>query len=114
MPGLNRQNIFTKAVFPLDFGREGSIAMSGKRISGSGPCPDTRLATRGAWGGANAAMIAVFRTTELHPMKKTSNSSTTTAKATRTNKVSASGKKSTPSKSGNSNTNWAKKRQRRA
>ena len=29
MPGRHRQNIFTKAVFPLDFGRTGSIAMQG-------------------------------------------------------------------------------------
>ena len=44
-------------------------------------------------------MNAVFRTTEFHPMKKTSKSSTTTAKAIMTSKVSASGKTSTRGKS---------------
>ena len=29
MPRRHRQNIFTKAVFPLDFGRTGSIAVQG-------------------------------------------------------------------------------------
>ena len=51
-------------------------------------------------GVVQAAMSAVFSTTEFHPMKKTSNSSTTTAKAIKTSKVSASGKKSTRGKSG--------------
>ena len=41
--------------------------MSGKRIPGSGPRPDTRLAICGAWSGANATMSAVFRTTEFYP-----------------------------------------------
>ena len=44
-------------------------------------------------------MSAVFRTTETHPMKKTSKSSNTTAKATRTKKVPASGKKPSHGKS---------------
>ena len=67
-------------------------------MPGSSPCPDIRLATRGAWGGANTAMTALFRTTEFHLMKKTSNSSTTTVKTAKTNKASAPGKKSTRGK----------------
>ena len=82
--------------------------MQGSGYPRSGPCPDTRLATRGVWGGANAAMNAVFRTTEFHPMKKPSNSSTTTAKSTKTGKVSVSGKKSTPGKSAKSPAKVAK------
>ena len=108
MPGRHRQNIFTKAVFPLDFGRTGSIAVQGSGYRVRVPCPDTRLAIRGAWGGANAAMNAVFRTTEFRPMKKTSKSATTTVKATKTSKVSASGKKSTRGKSAKSPANVAK------
>jgi hypothetical protein len=47
----------------------------------------------------------VFRTTEFHPMKKSSNSSTTTAKAIKTSKVSASERKSTHGKSAKSRAN---------
>ena len=47
-------------------------------------------------------MNAVFRTTEFHPMKKPSNSSTTTAKSTKIGKVAASGIKSTHGKSAKS------------
>ena len=77
-------------------------------MPGSSPCPDIRLATRGAWGGANTAMTALFRTTEFHLMKKTSNSSTTTVKTAKTNKASAPGKKSTRGKSAKSPANMAK------
>ena len=110
MPGRHRQNIFTKAVFPLDFGRTGSIAVQGSGYPLSGPRPDKRLAIRGAWSGANAAMSAVFRTTEIHPMKKSANSVTTKAKATKKSKVVASGKKSTRGKSDKSPTNVANRR----
>ena len=85
--------------------------MQGSGYPRSGPRPDTRPAIRGAWGGASAAMSAVFRTTEFHLMKKSSNSSTTaakTAKATKTGKVSASGKKSTRGKSAKPPANVAK------
>ena len=81
--------------------------MSGKRIPGSGPRPDTRLATRGAWGGANAAMSAVFRTTDFHLMMKASKSSTTMAKTAKKSKVSAPGKMSTRGKSAKSSANVA-------
>ena len=103
-----RQNIFTMVVFPLDLRRTGSIAVQGSGILSSVPCPDTRLATRGAWGGANTAMTALFRTTEFHLMKKSSNSSTTTVKTAKTNKASAPGKKSTRGKSAKSPANVAK------
>ena len=55
-------------------------------------------------------MSAVFRTTEFSPMKKSSNSGTTTAKAIKTGKVSAPGKKSTRGKSAKSPANVAKGR----
>lgn len=67
-----------------------------------------RLAIRGAWGGTNAAIGAVFRTTEFHPMTKTSKSATTTVRAPKTSKVSTSGKKSTRGKSAKSPANVAK------
>ena len=53
-------------------------------------------------------MSAVFKTTEFHTMKKTTNSSTSTAKAIKLSKVSAAGKTSTLGKSAKSSANMAK------
>jgi hypothetical protein len=53
-------------------------------------------------------MNAEFRTTEFNPMKKTLNSSTTTAKAAKTSKVSASGKRAIRGKSAKATANVAK------
>lgn len=108
IPKRYRQTIFTKVIFPLDFGRKGSITVHGSGNPRSGPCSDTRLAIRGAWGGANVAMSAVFKTTEFHTMKNTINASTSTAKAIKSSKVPTAGKTLILGKSAKSSANMAK------
>ena len=98
----------SEAIFPLDFGRKGSITVHGSGKPRSGPCSDIRLAISGAWGGANVAVSAVFTTTEYHIMKKTKNASTRAAKAIKSSKVSAAGNTSTLGKSAKSSANMAK------
>ena len=84
--------------------------MQGSGYLRSGPRPGRRLAICGAWGGANAAMSVVFKTTEFPPMKKISNSGIPAAKAKKTTKVSAAGKKPTRGKSAKSSADMAKKK----
>ena len=84
--------------------------MHGSGYLRSGPRPGRRLAICGAWGGANAAMSAVFRTTESHLMKKVTSSSTSTATTIKSRKVSAASKTSIRGKSAKSSVDMAKKK----